>query len=325
MMDTYRPSGRFAASALFIVPPAIIVAVGAAWIYQLLVDWVPLIYLNAVATFGLGVVLGYLAAQIIQRGHCRNMAIGVCIALTLALSALAAGHYFSYVRLTDEWAADPQTQKEAPGVKGADIRREVSLLDFMQQKAEVGWALGSHGRDGGPAISGIGVYAVWCVEAGIVIFFALNLARDQVNTPYCEDCGTWVDPNLLTIAFVNPSESDVARIRTAKSPGDLTAIRPSGEGLAGVTVNYSLSGCPTCDKAAYLNVSCETQTRDKKGKVEKKTTGIWANLLLTADELVSLHAMSHAEPSADAAAAQDSAADALTDLSTGSDPAADPA
>ncbi len=52
MLDRYRPSGRTGPAVFVLWLPLLLVLCGLAWIYQLLIDWIPFIYLNFLLTLG---------------------------------------------------------------------------------------------------------------------------------------------------------------------------------------------------------------------------------------------------------------------------------
>jgi hypothetical protein len=50
MFETYKPSGRFGILVIPLVLLGIVLAVAAAYVYHMLLEWIPLIYVNFLAT-----------------------------------------------------------------------------------------------------------------------------------------------------------------------------------------------------------------------------------------------------------------------------------
>ena len=79
MLDSYQPSGRVGKSTLVWTLTGLLIAVGLAWLYQRLLDWIPLIYINFLLTLGSGFALGVITAMIVGLGHCRNVVVALVL------------------------------------------------------------------------------------------------------------------------------------------------------------------------------------------------------------------------------------------------------
>ncbi|MCU1278207.1 MAG: hypothetical protein JWM53_1753, partial [bacterium] len=93
---SYRASGRFNPLTLALFAGAIVAGAAVAWIYQLLMTWIPYIYADVVLCGGFGAALGVAGMYAVRRGHCRNRVVALVLALPLALVAVGASYYWSY-------------------------------------------------------------------------------------------------------------------------------------------------------------------------------------------------------------------------------------
>ena len=93
---TYRASGRLGPLTIAYFAAAIVAAAGAAWLYQMLMTWIPYIYVNLVLCGLFGAGLGAAGAFAVRRGHCRNRLFAFVLTLPLAAAGLGASYYWAY-------------------------------------------------------------------------------------------------------------------------------------------------------------------------------------------------------------------------------------
>src|SRR5262245_2635533 len=102
MIETYRASGRVGIGLLPLALVACVIAAGAGMVYQLLLAWIPSLYLAIFLPFGLGALLGYLTmTMVVGSGRCRNGGFALLVGLLIGTAGLAGGYYTSFTRLRD--------------------------------------------------------------------------------------------------------------------------------------------------------------------------------------------------------------------------------
>src|SRR5260370_35629954 len=84
----YKHSGKFFAGgvliALFI---GLLVGLPCAWLYAWLIHWNPFIYIDALASFGFGAIIGVATESSLESHKCRNVPIAGLTALLVVLIA----------------------------------------------------------------------------------------------------------------------------------------------------------------------------------------------------------------------------------------------
>ena len=147
MLPTYQPSGKYSSVVFLFVPAAAAIAAGTAWLYVLLLDWIPYIILSFGLSFGFAFVMGLIARSAIRTAKCRNASIGGLLGLMVGFAGLCAAHYWSYSTAV----------ATAPG--------PVTFFDYVQWRAANGFSIssghGSSSTSSGVPISGGFFYLVW--------------------------------------------------------------------------------------------------------------------------------------------------------------------
>src|SRR5262249_6428279 len=140
--DTYRPSGFFRVTTVLLFAVALAGAALLAWLYQLLMRWIPFIYVNGVICGGFALAIGGASVIALRWGHCRNRPLALVLTLALAGGALAASYGWEYRGVLAAVA------ENNPGVAMQDIQHELTFRRFLELKQEAGWSLSSHGASG---------------------------------------------------------------------------------------------------------------------------------------------------------------------------------
>ncbi|MFO0939359.1 MAG: hypothetical protein U0930_01190 [Pirellulales bacterium] len=96
MFDTYKPSGRVSPLFLPMLALGLILVSAAAFIYQLGLHCIPLIYINFLLTLIMGVVVGFCTGLVIKLGKVRSTPAAFAILLILVTTAVAAKFGFQY-------------------------------------------------------------------------------------------------------------------------------------------------------------------------------------------------------------------------------------
>ena len=269
MLQKYEPSGVmgiFSPVALVVLLP---IAVAGAWLYQLLIDWIPFIYLNFIVAVGFGLVLAFPTMVALRLTKCRSRLAGMLIGLMVGAVGLAASHYFAYTA-----AAFGQV-----GVVAGQGGPAVSFSEYISQKTDAGWTIGRHGA--GIGLTGFFVWLIWVIEGIGLLVLGIGGGLMAADSPFCEKCGCRANKKAgeFTVACVSPGT--VERIRAADSVREMLA--DSGGGASTDTLKYTVTRCPMCDGLTTLEIEFETMVVKDKEK-EKKTEVLHEGLLLSAGE-----------------------------------------
>ena len=256
--DSYSHSGKTGAGAL---PAGLIGGVAGgivlAWVYQLFIDWIPLVYFSFFATLIFGLALGYLMGSALHWGHCRNNALATALTVVVSLVAIAASYGCAYYRV----ASDLASKKSVPT---SEVVQRLPLGKYLEIRVESGWKLG---RGGGLPISGVFVYVVWALEALMILGGAVVTARSVIEKPYCEDCLKWSEEETLgRKSSVSPEV--VSRAAAQGSIDELIAAPSDPAGTSALV--YKLHACNDCLQLAYLTITREWSETNSKGEVEQK-------------------------------------------------------
>jgi hypothetical protein len=184
----------------------------------------------------LGALAGGLARIAVVRGHCRNPKAGLGIGWLLGGAAILASHYVAWQEAA---AGDPN----------------FTPAQYLAAATSAGWTLTPLGM---PDLSGLTVYLIWALEAGIVLGLAGWLGCKTAAEPYCESCGRWANRRLGRATIRSPGSAGLEQIRSAASVETLLHVPPPGPDAGGELgkdeVVYALRGCTRCSGTGTLTV-----------------------------------------------------------------------
>jgi hypothetical protein len=292
----YRPSGR--TTPLFLLLTLVAMAAGAAlaWPYQVLMTWIPYVYLNALVWLGLGAAVLFATIFVVNTGKNRNRVIGALAGLAIGASAVGASHYVAYSRLVDN-VVDEVAKGEDAAETEAEIRHVLTFSKYVDLRVEVGWSLGRHSSSSGKGdLTGVLVWAIWAIEAlGIIgagVFGGLH------SEPFCEACTTaMVDRTLVTERPVDGQS--LAALASAQSLDAVLAVPPLPQQPTPTQLSYVAHECARCQGDVYLTVNKHWQEQGKNG-LEAKSEVVQREVTVTraqAGALVAALSRSPARPS----------------------------
>jgi hypothetical protein len=278
----FSPLGALAALAVGCVSAIILGAIYAyADFYNPIAGW-----LTFLITGGSAFAQGAIVGQTLRAGQMRNAALGTLIALVTAVLMLMAAWIFWMHILLNRGGA------------------HVSIAGLLASPRDT-WnaivavnALGAW-KIKGMAPTGVVLWVIWAIEAGILLYVPIALARSLITgVPFCETCRKWGSTREL----MHINAGDAAGLRRDLEAKNFTSLTARGKAEHGSTWYYRLylQGCPACDNTQTLCVDEVSITR-KKDETKTKTTTIVNRLMLTPDETVDVAtttAMLNAEPSA---------------------------
>ena len=296
MLAKFVPSGRVDATSILVAPAVIAIAAGLGWVYQILIEVIPFIYIDALLVAGLGFGIGLITAKSVKFGNCRNPIAAGLLGAAAGLAAVGVSHVAAYQHT----------------LALAKAQGPVSVSDYLSFRTQVGWSVGKGGS--GVPIKGPFVYVFWAVECLSVIGFAFAMGRAAGARPYCEECRRWADSVVTSRAVRTPGAAGVAVVRGADDIAKLLDL-PAGAADAGGAIGrdeliYSLTACPACGGVATLAVQLKTvKLRHPKKKDVQTSTAMLHDMVLLAPsevamvkELVEGIRVGGDEPAADAGA-----------------------
>lgn len=280
-IEAYRPSGKLGPGAIPMgLGAGLVAAVGAGWIYQRIVDWVPFIYLNAIATIVYGLVIGLAATFGLQMGKNRNPMLACIVVVFCSAVGIASTFHYSYNNVTAEIHDDLATDMEDAAPTLEEMRAEISFKEYIDVRVEGGWEVFRS------ELSGPLVWLVWLLEAGIVVGTGIALARAGAKMPFCEACVAWPDEIAIGVA----AGVDARALRAAAKKDLDGVLTPTVREDGGrIDAEYKAHACSGCD-ARFLTVELKWEATDKKGKPEEKTETILEHAIVTPEQVAKVQA-----------------------------------
>jgi hypothetical protein len=263
-VDSYSHSGKFGPATL---PAGLVGGLAGGlvltWLYQLFVDWIPLIYFNVIATLGLGFALGYMTGSLLRWAHCRNNLLAALVTAVVSLACVGVSFYFAYDRVVRGVASKH-------GGTVSELKEKLPIRKYLEIRVEKGWTIG---RGGGLPVKGVFVYLIWLLELLIVVFCAVTTAKGVIEDPYCEDCQRWSEEEILgRRSSVTPE--GVAQAVEKASIDDLIHLAPDPSGTSALA--FKLHSCNECLQLAFLTVTREWAQANSKGELEQKSETVAA-------------------------------------------------
>jgi hypothetical protein len=272
MLPQYKSSGNWGVATVPAVLMAMAVSAALAWVYQVLVDLIPLLVVKGFIAMGFMLALGVVARWGMRVGKCRNAGIAWVSGLLVGGTALAASHVFAYINLHAS--------------AGIPLSAAMPVADYIQLRTDTGWTFGRGGS--GIPIRGALVWAVWVVEAGLLLLGGV-FGVSMVASPFCENCLKWADHKKTEFMVHGPSEEAIAQVKGAT---DVVAVLDVKDGEnEPAELKYALLTCPKCGGLPTLAVTLKRTSRKGKKK-STSTTVLKTGILLAEEEAETVLAMS---------------------------------
>ena len=286
MFEIYKPSGRFGALAIPLLIVGLIAAVALAFVYQLLLDVIPFIYITFLITMALGFAGGVGGGMIVHMGKVRNVLLAGLIGVLMTVSALGAKYYFQYQNILGEVVDSEMQQLEIPEAQRAEftaaVAEELTFVEHLKLRSNIGWEIG---RNGGMPIQGVFVYLIWLVELGIVGYFAVKMPTSRAREPYSEKLDAWASEVEQVMTLPITSEEMVTKIKAATSVDELLELpipeTDESHQFAVYIVN-SIEGEELED--AYLSVQLVTLSINSKGEQETQEEPLVTYAILSSEQ-----------------------------------------
>ena len=228
-------------------------------LYGLLIYYIPFIYINAFITFGFGVGLAMLVGALGVVGKIRNVGVITVVALIVALVA-----YITH------WVVWVERMTEIRTVNGAELWEYIVAINTVGPWSIFGWTP-----------SGTSLWAIWGVEAIVIVGLGTVSARGGIDLPFCEDTGQWASEELLGGQF-----QVIDTNRTMDTPQSvldvLSPVNDAGNAFTEVTVATAQGSDLRCVTVKSVEVEI------KDDKEEKKETPLVKNMLFDRDSFEKL-------------------------------------
>ena len=286
----YQPSNKTPLGGLLLLLlGGTAVAAALALVYIYAIWYIPFIYLNVLVCLAFGFALGTALAYLVKAGKLRNPRVVAGLALLVGAAAIYL-EWCVYLTLlfnaeTTGTGANADTSTSfSASTFGTALTNPGLLWEAVRQLNETGsWSLK------GTTPSGIFLWIIWLLEAGIIVGLTYLLAPAQARHPFSETTNTWateeVMPQLLRYV------SDPPALRQSLESGHFEGLMPaSNSDEAANFARLTLHRADDDDNCQYLSLENIVVSFDKKGKRQESTTTLVPHLALSASSYRTLHA-----------------------------------
>ena len=257
---------------------------------QLLLYWIPFIYVSFLLTSGAGFVLALAINYAVKAGHCRNPAVAMLMATLITLAALGAKYYFQYDAMLNETVTAVKEDPDVPEAKDLTdseikqaIKSDFGFIEHLKLRIENGWEIGGRGGGGGMPLTGPFVILIWIIEAGLLLYFAVSGARETSGMPYNEQLGQWANEEevLCTVPVDEATINSIAGLSTIE---ELMTLPPTTK-QTNEFLTYTTHSIPGEEmEDAFLSVKHLNIKINNKGETETNDTALHSFAVITPDQ-----------------------------------------
>jgi len=275
-MRTYQHSGTVpvlgAIQALAIGSAAAVVL---GIVYSFSFYYIPYVYLNFLLALGFGAGVGATIGWAAREGKIRNTGVTVALAVVASLVGIYA-----------EWGSTLYAL--APMTEMGDYWKEFGLSSFLPQSI-IGLMVhlfqeGSWGLTAGAMVKGWPLFAMWLVEAGVIVGLAGATAFAQIaKRPFCESCDEWITGETPHFYIGDGTEPVWTEVQNGNF--DPLADTEQATGSEPTYVRIKLHVCDTCTQSNYLTITRCENTVDNKGNPKLEEKDIITNLAVDDTEV----------------------------------------
>ncbi len=231
-------------------------------IYGYAIYYIPLIYVNFFVTLFFGFGVGFMVGAGAKIGQVRHGGIVALFGLFAGLCALYVG-WMSWLHAL----LGPDDPVVAPG----------QVMSFIQAIAVEGvWEMFGH------TPSGFSLYAIWSIEALMIVGLAVVGAWAAVESkPFCESCKKWVDATheISPLAPIGNAQT-MKQSLEAMRYDDLMALGFIDDGSTAFS-KVTLMQCGGCRAKQYLTLQAVTVKVDSDKSKSEDETDVVENLILS--------------------------------------------
>lgn len=286
MFETYKPSGRFGLSTFPAILIGMALVVAMAYVYQLLLEWIPLIYINFLLTLGVGIGVGMITTFIVHYCSIRNPIMAGALGLVLCLTCLGAKFWFQYNAIIAVAATEVMLEQEIPederSVVISQLKEEITFMKHIKFRVDQGWNIG---RGGGAPVAGIFVYLIWLIELGAVLYYGVSPGYDAAGEPYSEKLRAWASEEESVMVLPISDQTMVDKIKAANSVDELLSIPIPESDQSNQFAVYKVNSIEGQElEDAYLSVDLVVISVNSKGEEEKKETKLVKHAILSSQQ-----------------------------------------
>ncbi|OON70496.1 hypothetical protein B0919_00220 [Hymenobacter sp. CRA2] len=249
--------------------------------YVYAVWYIPLIYVNFLATIGFGLVLGVVLSRLVKAGKLRNPRLAGGLGLLVGLMAEYiqwAVYLTLIINTTDvnEFGSGARQMSIASTSFSPDVFLTIlahpgGMFSVMSELAGTGsWSIF------GIQVSGIFLVAVWLIEAAIIVAMPALSAHTAAQAPFSEQCGEWAQEEAMTRRAPMLTNADEAA--TALLGAELYPLPHNADPVFCRLKLYATPNDTNCRFASLEQVRIEV---DNKGKESEKTSDLLSYLALS--------------------------------------------
>jgi hypothetical protein len=289
----YQPSGKYAPSAIILSILFILIGVPIlSSVYSLIIWYIPFIYLNFIATAGLGIILAWVLNRLLKIGKVRNTKFASFLALIVGVFAV----YFvwtSYITLLYN-AGDTMSAGITSGkAEGLSLTKTFfNIWDFIgisltpSSIPETMSYLYDNGSWGIKSITVKGIFLalIWLIEAVIIVLLTWSGGTDQADEPFSEQSNSWFDKETLPYKITMPE--DFEKFKDELSNGKSSVLQSldynsqNGKDYGQITT-FSHPN----EMEAFMNFENIKVTLDKDGKEDTSTNVLIKNVKISMSDL----------------------------------------
>ncbi len=304
-MERYKSSGK-TGGLFFVYGIAGIAAIAAtSWLYQKLLEWIPLIYVSFLATLGFAAAVFFVAFLIGSLGHNRSALLGAFLGLVIGCAGLFGSHYVAYRGMVDRATDSIVDSVEDLGqsITREDARKrlgKVGMGTYIDVRVESGWSVGRRGRSG--QFNGALVWIIWGIEALVLVGAGLIGGWSATSEIYCESCKAWIDGGDHLLARWDLDAQAVHDLEQAQRVDDIVRIASSPPGGRQLSqyVEFKSTYCAKCKQTMYLTVTKHWSEPNKEGGTDDHQDDLHANVVVTPELVGQLSELGRSHPAPDA-------------------------
>lgn len=261
----YRHSGRFEpAGVAWSFTSMVFTGLVLGLIYGVLVWLVPFVYVVFIGTIGLGLLVGYLSAQLSIRAKTRNNALIIAGPILAGLATLYTA-WVGYLFAASDW----QYLSWNP----------LDIAATAQRVAETGlWSMSSF------TPTGWVLYGIWLIEAGIIVVGSALFGLGNLDDPpFNENADAWCDQSEVLPPAKALSPQTIKQVRQQLGAGDLSCFglfEPLDNDDAAMHTSFLVRWAAGHEHQQFLTITSITITQDEQGNISTNKNPIANNMII---------------------------------------------
>lgn len=286
MFQTYQPSGKAGVLTWPLTLVGIGLTIALAFVYQYLLDWIQLIYVNLLLAWGMSIGLGMIGVWVVKSGPVRSVTLAAVLGFLIALAGVSAKFSFQYSGWLDAatWfvMAEENFSDDRYDEVHRNIAAEIGFLEYLKIRSNEGFTIGRN--RGGMTIRGIFVYTIWIIEFGVFAWYAVRMPCSAAALPYSEKLASWASEEETVMTLPITDSEMVTRIKSAQSVDDLLNIPIPKTDISKQFAVYRVHSIPGQEmEDAYLSVDLTSYSTNSSGETETTTEALVKLAILSSD------------------------------------------